>query len=333
MTSQNARLAPADASTAPSPGVSPWTARNSPATPATPSPRPCSPTAASPSATPLRGPAPRHHVRRRGGIQRPGQDRPPVPGPRGRVHAPRHHRHPGGRPEGRTAQRTGPLDPEEDRAEYDKKYVHTDVLVVGGGPAGLAAAREAVRTGARVMLLDDQPELGGSLLSGSTAPDLAETIEGKPPWNGWRTSKPNCLRRRVHRPEPHHRLRCLRRQLRHRRPEPHRPPVQPRRSKPPASGSGTSAPTRWSWPPAPTNARWSSRTTTAPASCSPRPSAATSTATPWPPAARGHQHHQRQRLRPGRRPACRRRQGRRCVDARAKLATWPQPPSKPAPGC
>ena len=29
----------------------------------------------------------------------------------------------------------GKLDPEEDRAEYDKKYVHTDVLVVGGGPA------------------------------------------------------------------------------------------------------------------------------------------------------------------------------------------------------
>lgn len=74
----------------------------------------------------------------------------------------------------------GKLDPNEDRAEYDKKYVHTDVLVVGGGIAGLAAAREAVRTGARVILIDDQPELGGSLLSGSTAPELAEQIEGKP---------------------------------------------------------------------------------------------------------------------------------------------------------
>ncbi|WP_164203249.1 sarcosine oxidase subunit alpha family protein [[Micrococcus luteus] ATCC 49442] len=74
----------------------------------------------------------------------------------------------------------GKLDPDEDRAEYDKKYVHTDVLVIGGGPAGLAAAREAVRTGARVILMDDQPELGGSLLSGATAPGLAETIEGKP---------------------------------------------------------------------------------------------------------------------------------------------------------
>lgn len=74
----------------------------------------------------------------------------------------------------------GKLDPAEDKAEYDKKYVHTDVLVVGGGVAGLAAAREAVRTGARVILIDDQPELGGSLLSGSTAEGLAEEIEGKP---------------------------------------------------------------------------------------------------------------------------------------------------------
>jgi sarcosine oxidase subunit alpha len=74
----------------------------------------------------------------------------------------------------------GKLDPADDRAEYDKKYVHADVLVIGGGPAGLAAAREAVRSGARVILMDDQPELGGSLLSGSTAPGLAETIEGKP---------------------------------------------------------------------------------------------------------------------------------------------------------
>ncbi|WP_426998403.1 sarcosine oxidase subunit alpha family protein [Pseudarthrobacter sp. N5] len=74
----------------------------------------------------------------------------------------------------------GKLDPDEDQAEYDKKYVHTDVLVVGGGPAGLAAAREAVRTGARVILIDDQPELGGSLLSASTAPERAEPIEGTP---------------------------------------------------------------------------------------------------------------------------------------------------------
>jgi sarcosine oxidase, subunit alpha len=67
----------------------------------------------------------------------------------------------------------GELDPNDDTSIYDKKYVHTDVLVVGGGPAGLAAARTAARAGARVILIDDQPELGGSLLS-----TPAEEIDG-----------------------------------------------------------------------------------------------------------------------------------------------------------
>ena len=69
----------------------------------------------------------------------------------------------------------GMLDPTEDEALYDKKYVHTDVLVIGGGPAGLSAARHAAHTGARVILIDDQCELGGSLLSGR-----AELVEGIP---------------------------------------------------------------------------------------------------------------------------------------------------------
>ncbi len=62
----------------------------------------------------------------------------------------------------------GRLDPGSDPAVYDKKYVHTDVLVVGAGPAGLAAAAAAAGSGARVILVDDQPEPGGSLLSGRT---------------------------------------------------------------------------------------------------------------------------------------------------------------------
>jgi sarcosine oxidase subunit alpha len=61
----------------------------------------------------------------------------------------------------------GRLDPTPDPAVYDKKYAHTDVLVIGAGPAGLAAAAAAAGSGARVILLDDQPEPGGSLLSAS----------------------------------------------------------------------------------------------------------------------------------------------------------------------
>ena len=63
----------------------------------------------------------------------------------------------------------GELDPADDTSIYDKKYVHSDVLVIGGGPAGLTAAGEAAATGARVILIDDQPELGGSLLSDPSA--------------------------------------------------------------------------------------------------------------------------------------------------------------------
>ena len=47
---------------------------------------------------------------------------------------------------------------------YDKLNQHCDVAVVGGGPAGLAAALEAARSGARVLLADEQNEFGGSLL-------------------------------------------------------------------------------------------------------------------------------------------------------------------------
>lgn len=51
-----------------------------------------------------------------------------------------------------------------DADSYDKINAHCDVLVVGAGPAGLAAALAAGRSGARVILADEQSELGGSLL-------------------------------------------------------------------------------------------------------------------------------------------------------------------------
>jgi sarcosine oxidase subunit alpha len=58
----------------------------------------------------------------------------------------------------------GRLESADDQAFYDKMHAHCDVLVVGAGPAGVAAALAAGRSGARVMLLDDQSEPGGSLL-------------------------------------------------------------------------------------------------------------------------------------------------------------------------
>jgi sarcosine oxidase subunit alpha len=57
---------------------------------------------------------------------------------------------------------------------YDKRYAHADVLVVGAGVAGLAAARAAARAGARVILCDEQNEPGGWLLSSD------ETVDGWP---------------------------------------------------------------------------------------------------------------------------------------------------------
>ena len=72
----------------------------------------------------------------------------------------------------------GRLDDSPDPHVYDKKYVHADVLIVGGGPAGLAAALAAGGSGARVLLVDDQPEPGGSLLS--EPPSRAPWIDGQP---------------------------------------------------------------------------------------------------------------------------------------------------------
>jgi len=62
----------------------------------------------------------------------------------------------------------------KDRDRYEKRFAHCDVLVAGGGMAGLAAALAAGRSGARVMLCDEQAEPGGWLLSSD------EKIDGVP---------------------------------------------------------------------------------------------------------------------------------------------------------
>jgi sarcosine oxidase subunit alpha len=54
---------------------------------------------------------------------------------------------------------------ERDPDRYEHMHAHCDVLVVGAGPAGLMAALAAGRSGARVILADEQTELGGALLA------------------------------------------------------------------------------------------------------------------------------------------------------------------------
>ena len=64
--------------------------------------------------------------------------------------------------------------PDPDR--YEHQYAHCDVLVVGSGPAGLAAALAASRRKARVILVEQDTELGGSLLSASARIDAQDGI-------------------------------------------------------------------------------------------------------------------------------------------------------------
>jgi sarcosine oxidase, subunit alpha len=76
-----------------------------------------------------------------------------------------------------------PTMPDPDR--YLHHYAHCDVLVIGAGPTGLAAAVAASAGGARVVLCDEQSEPGGSLLAetgaridGEIASDwLRETLD------------------------------------------------------------------------------------------------------------------------------------------------------------
>jgi sarcosine oxidase, subunit alpha len=70
----------------------------------------------------------------------------------------------------------GQISADTPRTAVDKRYAHPDVLVAGGGPAGLAAAVAAARAGARVMLVEEEHRLGGHLRWGG-AGDLAALAE------------------------------------------------------------------------------------------------------------------------------------------------------------
>jgi sarcosine oxidase subunit alpha len=63
----------------------------------------------------------------------------------------------------RTAAGLGEVVLESKPGYFDKLYKHADVTVVGGGPSGLQAALSAANLGAKVLLLESEPALGGHL--------------------------------------------------------------------------------------------------------------------------------------------------------------------------
>ncbi|MGD2060525.1 MAG: 2Fe-2S iron-sulfur cluster-binding protein, partial [Acidimicrobiia bacterium] len=62
----------------------------------------------------------------------------------------------------------GTVDPDTEPGRFDHRYAHPDVLVAGGGPAGMAAAIAAAEAGASVILVEEEPQLGGHLRYGDT---------------------------------------------------------------------------------------------------------------------------------------------------------------------
>ena len=68
----------------------------------------------------------------------------------------------------------GNLSMQDDPDQYDHGFLHCDLLIIGAGPAGLAAALAAGRAGLRVILADEDFRTGGRLNSETLE------IEGQP---------------------------------------------------------------------------------------------------------------------------------------------------------
>ena len=54
---------------------------------------------------------------------------------------------------------------EKDKERYEHKFEYCDLLVTGSGPSGLASAYAAAKNGAKVILAEDKPRFGGTLLT------------------------------------------------------------------------------------------------------------------------------------------------------------------------
>ena len=76
----------------------------------------------------------------------------------------------------RRAAGLGEVDPDTPLGDYDKQYLHADVVVVGGGPAGISAAVSAAEQGARVILIDENAQFGGHARFSHSGPDAVRLL-------------------------------------------------------------------------------------------------------------------------------------------------------------
>ena len=83
----------------------------------------------------------------------------------------------------RNAAGLGKVDERSVPAPADKQFLYADVVVVGGGPSGIAAAQAAAEAGSRVILFDENQALGGHLryrrggVDAASASDLEARID------------------------------------------------------------------------------------------------------------------------------------------------------------
>ena len=65
---------------------------------------------------------------------------------------------------------------ESESTNYDKQYLHTDTLVIGGGYHGMKAALDAAAEGHFVLLVDREPTLGGAMNLDASLSELRDSL-------------------------------------------------------------------------------------------------------------------------------------------------------------
>ncbi|MEO8977136.1 MAG: 2Fe-2S iron-sulfur cluster-binding protein, partial [Casimicrobiaceae bacterium] len=83
----------------------------------------------------------------------------------------------------------GATEPDPDR--YQHQYAHCDVLVIGGGLAGIAAARAAAGSGARVIVCDENPYWGGGVVGDDVTIDDRSAAQWAAEGIAWLAAQPH----------------------------------------------------------------------------------------------------------------------------------------------